>query len=66
VPEFRWRLSAESRYAEIRMPPGQLVAPKSDEGGRVAPARRTMLGDDGNQIGTHSALLAASKQLAAS
>jgi hypothetical protein len=29
-------------------------------------ARRTMLGDDGNQIGAHSALLAASKQLAAS
>jgi hypothetical protein len=28
--------------------------------GRVA--RRTKLGDDGNQIGAHSALLAASKQ----
>jgi hypothetical protein len=28
--------------------------------GRVA--RRTMLGDDGNQIGAHSTLLAASKQ----
>jgi hypothetical protein len=29
-------------------------------------AWRTMLGEDGNQIGAHSALLAASKQLAAS
>jgi len=29
-------------------------------------ARRTMLGDDGNQMGALSALLAASKQLAAS
>jgi hypothetical protein len=34
------------------MPQGQLVAP----------ARRTRLGDDGNQIAAHSALLAASKQ----
>jgi hypothetical protein len=33
---LRWRLSAESRYAENRMPQGQLVAPKSDEGRRVA------------------------------
>ena len=29
-------------------------------------ARRTLLGDDGNQMGAHSALLAASKLLAAS
>ncbi len=40
----------------FRMPQGQRGAPKSDEGGRVALALRTMLGDDGNQIGAHSAL----------
>jgi hypothetical protein len=38
------------------MPQGQRVALKSHESGRVAPARRTMLGDDGKQIGAHSAL----------
>jgi hypothetical protein len=43
-------------HSAFRIPQGQLVAPKSDEGGRVAPARRTMLGDDGNQTGAHSAL----------
>jgi hypothetical protein len=35
---------------EIRISQGQLVAPKSDEGGRVALARRTKLGEDGNQM----------------
>jgi len=34
---------------EIRMSQGQLVALKSHESGRVAPTRRTKLGEDGNQ-----------------
>ena len=51
----RWdRARADGRA--FRMPQGQRGAPKSDEGGRVALALRTMLGDDGNQIGAHSAL----------
>jgi hypothetical protein len=34
VWEFKWRLSAESRYAEIRMPPGQRGARRTHEADR--------------------------------
>jgi len=40
--------------------------PRLRRWGDRARGARTMLGDDGNQIGVHSALLAAPKQLAAS
>jgi len=40
--------------------------PRLRRWGDRARGARTMLGDDGNQIGAHSTLLAASKQLAAS
>ena len=53
---FRWRLSAESRYAEIRMPQGQRVAWRGARGWAMTEIK----------LGAHSALLAASKQLAAS
>ncbi len=42
-------VGGNSKFA-FHIQQGRLVAPKSDEGGRVAPLRRTKLGDDENRL----------------